>query len=246
MYPIPHKDTRGFSLVELLVSLAVIAILGAITIVALSQTRQSADSVTCASNLRSIATAVVLHTNENGGNLPSPLGTASNGWESLIAPYMGHETTDVPIPELRCPKDPKPLDDGNGNFARSYVFSGLIGRSLAQPYGMVAFSIPTSESPAAPRVRNMTQLVTPSESIMIFERMTGMSAPYNTLPAYQFSSSWSFANGWFSGEGPRFPDGSCYHGSTMNFAFADGHVEALEPAETYYPKNLWQATEWRE
>ena len=238
----PMKEIRkGFSLIELLVVIAVIGLLGAIVTVSLAKVRERAASTECLQNLRSLAAGVLLYTNENDGRLPNPLGTDSNGWEALIAPYLGYETTDVPIAELHCPADPKPLDDGHGNFGRSYLFNGLIDRDLNQPYGLIAFSVPSANSPASGKVRRMQNLVHPSKTIMLFERMTGMSPPYDTLPAYQFSSSWSFANGWFSGKGPRFPGGDSYHGNTMNFAFADGHVESLSPEASYTPVNLWRA-----
>jgi prepilin-type N-terminal cleavage/methylation domain-containing protein/prepilin-type processing-associated H-X9-DG protein len=237
------KRKQAFTLIELLAVIAIIAILFSVLMAALGAARSRSQNVVCLNNLRSLSVAVLLYANENGGRLPSPLGTDSNGWESLIAPYLGYEGTDVPMEEFRCPSDPKPLDDGAGNFARSYLFSGLLGRSLDQQYGLVTFSIPTSDSDAASSVRRMNQLIHPGKTIMLFERMTNMSSPYATLAAYQFSSSWSFANGWFSGGGPRLSDGSCYHGNTMNFSFADGHVESLEPEATYTPNNLWEATD---
>lgn len=235
------KALKAFTLIELLAGIAVIAILLAILIPSVAAVRERSENTVCVQNLRSLSVGVLLYGNEHEGKFPNPLGTDSNGWDALVMPYLGYDGVEVPAAELRCPMDPKPLDDGNGNFARSYLFSGLLQRDLNQPYGLVAFTIPSADNPAEAKVRRLQSLIHPNKTIMLFERMTGMSSPYNTLPAYQFNSSWSFASGWFSGQGPRMPDGSCYHGDTMNFAFADGHVESMAPEDSYADENFWRA-----
>src|SRR4051812_32240613 len=62
----------GFTLVELLVVIGIIALLVAMLLPALRKARQSAITASCLSNLRQIGMAFHMYANENHGWLPSP------------------------------------------------------------------------------------------------------------------------------------------------------------------------------
>src|SRR3954471_24521155 len=68
------RETRkhGFTLVELLVVIGIIAILVAVLLPALRKARQSAQTAACLSNLRQIGLAFHMYANENHSWLPSP------------------------------------------------------------------------------------------------------------------------------------------------------------------------------
>jgi prepilin-type processing-associated H-X9-DG protein/prepilin-type N-terminal cleavage/methylation domain-containing protein len=63
----PHALTHAFTLVELLVVIGIIALLIAILLPALSRARESANTIKCLSNLRSIAQGAISYSADNKG-----------------------------------------------------------------------------------------------------------------------------------------------------------------------------------
>lgn len=63
---------RGFTLVELLVVIGIIALLMSILMPALTKAKRQAQAVACMSNVRQIYTAIAMFAQDNKGHLPQP------------------------------------------------------------------------------------------------------------------------------------------------------------------------------
>src|SRR3954468_16601200 len=85
------RKRNGFTLVELLVVIGIIALLISILLPSLNRARESAQRVTCLTNLRSVMQMMHLYATENKGQIP--LGCHSDRYQESYYITLGSGST---------------------------------------------------------------------------------------------------------------------------------------------------------
>jgi prepilin-type N-terminal cleavage/methylation domain-containing protein/prepilin-type processing-associated H-X9-DG protein len=127
MSPSRKETTRGFTLVELLVVIGIIALLISILLPSLSRAREQAKRVQCASNVRQFCLTMIMYADANKGWFPD-CGNASGTWDfsgnttkkwfelHQLHPAARDMLVDYGLPRQMffCPSNPEAPDPGSG------------------------------------------------------------------------------------------------------------------------------------
>lgn len=250
----PRRDRlRGFTLVELLVVIGIIALLIGVLLPALSRAREQSNKVACQSNMRQLATGFMMYVAENGGYFPRPATTTVQNedwiyWYNLpTQPAPLNDPNNSPmIPFLggtfvakvyRCPSDDPTLHTG-GTFPYSYTVNEAICRA---PQGVGVSGSPGYHSGTVPMLK-ITQIVESSSKALIIDESgstvdDGCWAPQNYVAAAVPPKNLLSNRHDQHGEQPSSIKPAAGRG---NVAFADGHVDFIDRTLCMDPKT-WDA-----
>lgn len=235
-----HRPHRGFTLLELLVVMAIVAILAALLLPAFSRVKESARATVCKSNLRQFGIGLSLYTEDHGyypphAYRPTDLATGPRfqvlfidtyGWPGYLLPYLSGNRN-----IFRCPTRRFEFDWPTNRTPNGYEFPFNLG-SIGVPwsYGYNGLNIKQARggfythggfglSPMAYAGLSATQVTSPADMIAIGD-----------------SDGDGFGDGMISfmrprlGLPPDFPPGGV-HKKGANVVFCDGHVEWQKQAK---------------
>jgi len=126
-----QSRSKGFTLVELLVVIGIIALLISILLPSLNRARETANRVKCASNLRQIGQAIQLYSNENKGAYPRTIFDGTGGIYSQMVNNIGSQASD-------------PFVGTQGTVGTNNVGASLFLLLRTQEIGSEVFTCPSS------------------------------------------------------------------------------------------------------
>lgn len=145
--PVRPVPPRGFTLVELLVTLALIGLLAALLLPALSRARTRSRQIACIGNLRQIGIAFHGFAHDHGGQFPQAVSTNMGGalepsrtpepWWNVIlpsvAPFLAVSNELGNLKVLQCPAARRLAPPEASGAARSTDFAAVAGAVWGDP-----------------------------------------------------------------------------------------------------------------
>jgi general secretion pathway protein G len=217
------SNRAAFSLLELLAAIAVVAVLASLAFSAIGGGAEAGRRARCISQMRGLATAMLLYTQEHDMTFPrsshSAYANGSSGWQRDLLPYLGRpgtlnaaEFAQAKRDLLHCPSDKSP---NHGSYALNVFFE--LNPDFDDYEG----------SPAT--WRRTVQVPAPSRTVLLAEIVEQSSADH------------IMAHFW-EGNSDALEVASARHQGRSNYVFADGHAETLPLAGTFDSDsgiNLW-------
>ena len=211
---------KGFTLIELMVVIAIIAVLAGLLLPALAKSKSKAIQINCLSNMKQMGVGLLLYSEDFNGQLPGNFHHNTDPdftWTDALSPYLGE------VDSIRlCGADPRKKEkhDLNGT---SYIMNDHLTTPLFNAFGEMV----------EPAVR-LDQLKDPSATVLFFEASDQLAVSAISSACVACSRSWNLG-GWNNVIKDIQPDrhrsGSVAEDRSngkANYLFADGHVQLVD------------------
>lgn len=206
-----YNSDRGFTLVELLVVIGIIAVLISILLPALAKARRAANTLACQSNLRQLGIGLTMYANDNRGFIMRSWYAPNDTWGWRLNIYMGYL-----CPTFYAPHDQLKIWNCPENYVQDAVCSewGRGPQAGGAPdcsYAINGFTIVGQPWDGGFAGANLTQLRYASEKAALME------ADY-----YRMTRDWD------TGAVRGAYHAMYLHNGKANVLFVDSHVELVK------------------
>lgn len=204
--PFRARTRQAFTLIELLTVIGIIAILAAIIIPAVSNSRERGRRAFCQNNLSQIGRGLMMYTDEKGDAFPVVSTTVTESyWDRAVLPYIG-DATNI----LICPSDPLLSGATSRGAPRTYAVNAVPqGWSAAYRVPFGRYGVPTSA------LRTSDLEFSKGDTILVGERV-GLSVDNRGY------------FGWFNFCGLDFTRGSLHSRKGANYLMSSMSVKYME------------------
>lgn len=211
--PVARRKRRGFTIMEIMVVTAIIAVLAALLLPALQGGRVRAKTTQCLNNMRQLGLAIHMYADDWNGYLPCPSDAfgASACWYYAVNPYLARAQvgSGTPPPEMRLAaikQDPIWHDFDTlkrTNWRTIKMNKKLVGTSTDDINGSISTYVPS--------YRTIKSVPHPSLTPMLFDGRVETAAEL------------AVHRRWFDGWEPYV---TFRHGRRgANICFVDGRME---------------------
>lgn len=222
LHPFRIKQRSAFSMIELLVCIAVIALLVTLLTPFIRQSRDVASAALCAGNLRGVGSALLTYATENGGDFPAMVegyNPTTGMWMETLSPYLFFSLTHRNHTHYYCPQvdvNSSPRRWGSPDYGPNDKM--LVRRNSS--------SGPQGEQSGIALV-NLASVLSPAETLLVADAAPARNPNWGSwfLLGDDFIRNWDTTGMQVQREGaPALRHGS---GKAFNAVFVDGHVESL-------------------
>ena len=226
----------GFTLIEILVVIAIIAILAAILFPVFARARENARRSSCQSNLKQIGLAFAQYTQDYDERYPGAYNFNASAapvlsWDKAIEAYAGITVAQGASPLIfKCPSDTTV-----SNFAVLPTRSYSMPRPNGTSGGMAGTIVGTGATSYAVGY-SQAEVGKPSETLMVAEAPFSSSYfgnPSSSVVDRPLTNSAATLVGQ-----DRSNPGTPSHLEGWNYLFVDGHVKWLRPERTIGPAGV--------